>query len=42
MRERLKDHLVLLRDALSPILRKRIFRLMGHSGGFWISKLFLR
>jgi anti-sigma factor RsiW len=41
--ERLKERLqlVLLRDAVSPLLRKRISRLMRHSGGFWISHVFL-
>jgi len=33
--------LMLLRDAVSPVLRKRTFRLMRHSGGFWISNVFL-
>ena len=39
IRERLKERLqlALLRSAVSPALRKRISRLMRHSGGVWIS-----
>ena len=39
IRERLKERLqlLLLKSAVSPALRKRISRLMRHSGGVWIS-----